>query len=425
MAQPPGFVHPDFPNHICKLHKAIYGLKQSPRAWYATLRTALLSLDFIESKSDTALFTYHAPQITTYFLVYVDDIILTGNSKSFLTKIIFQLNKLFPVKDLGQLHYFLGMEATRTKDGLFLSQSKYIDDILTRADMIQAKPLHTPVSAGSSLSKHDGDPLSDPFLYRSIVGALQYLTLTRPELAFAVNRACQFMQTPTSSHWGAVKRILRYLRHTPRHGIFLRPNSQFTLVAYSDADWAGCPNDRRSTTGFCIFLGDNLVSWNSKKQQVVARSSTESEYRALAYTTADLCWIQSLLSELRVSLSSSPVLWCDNIGAAFLLVNPVFHARTKHIEIDFHFVREKVTRKQLLIQYIPTEDQVADIFTKGLSSHRFALLRSKLTVCASPFRLKGDDKVYVAREEEDGDADVAEKGDDDATEEGDGDAKET
>ncbi|XP_047320613.1 uncharacterized mitochondrial protein AtMg00810-like [Impatiens glandulifera] len=183
------------------------------------------------------------------------------------------------------------MGATRTKYGLFLSQSKYIEDIITQADMLQAKSLHTPVSAGSSLSKHNGDPLSDSFLCRSIVGALQYLTLTRPELAFVVNRACQFMQNLTSSHWGAVKRILQYLRHTPRHGIFLRTNSQFTLVAYSDADWTRCPDDRRLTIGFCIFLGDNLISWNSKKQQVVSRSSTESEYCALAYTTAVLCWI--------------------------------------------------------------------------------------------------------------------------------------
>ncbi|XP_047341229.1 uncharacterized mitochondrial protein AtMg00810-like [Impatiens glandulifera] len=169
---------------------------------------------------------------------------------------------------MGDIHYFLGVEATRTPTGLFLNQVNYISTILKRANMVDAKPLHTLVATGSSLSKHDGEPLSDPLLYRSIVGALQYLTLTRLELAFAVNRA-----------------------------------------SYSDADWVGCPDDRRFTTGYCVFLGVNLISWNSKKQQVVARSSIESEYRALAHATTELCWLQSLLGELHVTLNRPPILW--------------------------------------------------------------------------------------------------------------------
>ncbi|XP_047306227.1 uncharacterized mitochondrial protein AtMg00810-like [Impatiens glandulifera] len=325
-----------------------------------------MPLGFFEAKSDSSLFLYHTSTITAFILVYVDDIIFMGNSTSHLSIIISRLQDNFPLKDLGQLHYFLGVEASRSSDGLFLSQSQYIQDLLIRADMQYSKPLNSPVSTSSSLSRYDGDSLSDPFLYRNIVGALQYLTLTRPELAFAVNRACQFMHGPTSTHWVAVKRILRYLRHTPHHGLVFRPSASLTLEAYSDADWAGCPDDRRSSTGYCIFLGNNLVSWNSKKKHVVARSSIESEFQALAHATAELCWFQSLLSELRISSIHPPTLWCDNIGATFLSANLVFHSRTKHIEIDLLFVREKVAKKSLLIQYVPTHDQIADIFTKVL-----------------------------------------------------------
>ncbi|XP_047342791.1 uncharacterized mitochondrial protein AtMg00810-like [Impatiens glandulifera] len=176
--------------------------------------------------------------------------------------------------------------------------------------MSESKPLNTPFSSGSSLSRHDGDTLPEPFLYRSIVGALQYLTHTRPEIAFAVNRVCQFMQSPTTTHWTVVKRILRYLRHTPRHGLLIRPSSSLDIYAFSDSDWAGCPDDRRSTTGYCIFLSDNLISWNSKKQQVVARSSTESEYRTLTHATAELIWLQSLLRKLCISPLQPSTLWC-------------------------------------------------------------------------------------------------------------------
>lgn len=260
--------------------------------------------------------------------------------------------------------------------------------------MQHAKPISSPMVSSEKLSKFDGEKILDPIEYRSVVGALQYLTFTRPDISFAVNKVCQFMHSPTHSHWTAVKRILRYLKHTISYGLVFKRASTCSLNAFCDADWAGCPDDRRSTSGYGVFLGCNLISWSSRKQVTVARSSTEAEYKALANTAAELCWIQSLLRELGIFLSSPPALWCDNIGATYLSANPIFHARTKHIEIDFHFVREKVARGDLAVKFISSKDQVADIFTKALLSGSFQILRSKLNVLSKPLNLRGHVKDH-------------------------------
>jgi histone deacetylase 1/2 len=224
------------------------------------------------------------------------------------------------------------------------------------------------MAASDRLSAFDGDVLSaeEATKYRSIVGGLQYLTITRPDLSFVVNKVYQYLHEPRSSHWSAVKRILRYVRHTLDGGLRFRSSSSTLLSAFSDADWAGSADDRRSTGGYAIFYGGNLIAWSARKQATVSRSSTESEYKALGNATAELIWVQSLLRELRIPQPCSPVLWCDNLGATYLSSNPVFHARTKHIEVDFHFVRERVSRKQLQIRFISSKDQIADIFTKPL-----------------------------------------------------------
>jgi hypothetical protein len=192
------------------------------------------------------------------------------------------------------------------------------------------------------------------------------------------------MHQPTVAHWAATKRILRYLRGTLYHGLSFRSSCSLTIDAYSDADWAGSVDDRRSTSGYCIFLGNNLVSWSAKKQPTVSRSSTKAEYRSLALTCAELLWLQYLLTELRVPLAAPPTLWCDNIGVTFLASNPMFHSRTKHVEIDFHFVREKVVANELFVRFLCSQDQLADSMTKPLPTARFQFLRTKLQVTASP-----------------------------------------
>jgi hypothetical protein len=255
--------------------------------------------------------------------------------------------------------------------------------------MVGAKPCKTPMQPGLILSKTYGTSLSNPFLYRTIVGALQYATITRPDLAFSVNKASQFISTPIDVHWQAVKRILRYVKGTLHHGLLLRHSPQLCLNAYCDADWAGDPDDRRSTTGYVVYLGLNIVSWSSKKHVTVSRSSTEAEYRSLAMTTSELLWLQSLLTELGQLSTTMPVLWCDNLGATFLAANPVFHARTKHIELDFHFVREKLADKKLDVRFLCFDDQIADVFTKSLAKTRFHTLTVKLTVLEKPLCLRG------------------------------------
>uniref|UniRef100_A0A2N9IZ37 Reverse transcriptase Ty1/copia-type domain-containing protein n=1 Tax=Fagus sylvatica TaxID=28930 RepID=A0A2N9IZ37_FAGSY len=384
MEQPPGYIDPRFPHHVCHLKKALYGLKQAPRAWFQRFSSFLLTLGFSCSRADTSLFVFHQQSGIIYLLLYVDDIIITGNNSSLLDSFTHKLHSEFATKDLGSLSYFLGLEASPTPDGLFLSQLKYARDILTRAQLLDSKPVHTPMVVSQHLSAN-GPLFPDPTLYRSLVGALQYLTITRPDIAHAVNSVSQFLHAPTADHFLAVKRILRYVKGTLHFGLTFRPSAApGTLVAYSDADWAGCPDTRRSTSGYSIYLGDNLVSWSAKKQPTVSRSSCESEYRALAMTAAELLWLTHLLHDLKVPLPQQPLLLCDNKSAIFLSSNPVSHKRAKHVELDYHFLQELVVAGKLRTQYVPSHLQVADIFTKSVSRSLFEFFRSKLHVHSNP-----------------------------------------
>ncbi|XP_031272317.1 uncharacterized protein LOC116130754 [Pistacia vera] len=291
MGPPPGYIYPRFPNHVCQLKKAFYGLKQASHVWFQCFSSFLIQLGFSCSRADTSLFIFHKHSDIIYLLLYVNDIIITGNNSSLIHRFTYKLNSEFATKDLGPLSYFLGLEASTTTDGLFISQLKYARDILTRAQLLDSKPVHSLMVVSQHLSV-EGPLFSNPTFYRSLVGALQYLTITRPDIAHAVNYVCQFLQAPIADNFLTVKRILRYIKGTLHFGItFHSSATPSALIAYSDADWAGCLDTHRSTSRYSIYLGGNLISWSAKKQPTVSHSSCESEYHALAHAAAELLWI--------------------------------------------------------------------------------------------------------------------------------------
>uniref|UniRef100_A0A2N9FH85 Reverse transcriptase Ty1/copia-type domain-containing protein n=1 Tax=Fagus sylvatica TaxID=28930 RepID=A0A2N9FH85_FAGSY len=329
MVQPPGFVDASKPAHVCKLHKSLYGLKQAPRSWFERFTTQLESLGFTASIANPSLFILQTPQATLYLLLYVDDIIITGTSQSFISDLISQLKTTFELKDLGPLHYFLDLQLQYHDQGFSVHQTKYATNLLNRFKMFNCKPSSTPYSSTTKLTKSNSPTLSDPTQFRSLVGVLQYLTFTHPDLSFAVNHICQFMHSPTEDHLMVAKRILHYLRGT-LHCVLLFQPSSLKLQGYVDADWAGDQSDRRSTS-------------------------------ALLPLRLNYFGFEMILKDLGVFLADSPILWCDNLSALALASNPMFHTRTKHIEVDYHFVCEKVVRRDIVVKFVSTKDQLADI----------------------------------------------------------------
>jgi hypothetical protein len=252
--------------------------------------------------------------------------------------------------------------------------------------MHEAKPVLTPLpSSASAVSLKSGSHIPDPTIYREVVGSIQYLSLTRPDVSFAVNKLSQFMHSPTNTHWILVKRILCYLLGKLNKGLLLRRDSPCSLHAFADklhafldADWAGKKDDYSSTSAYLVYLGCNLISWSSKKQRTIARSSTEAEYRSVAATAAELSWVCSLIQELGVALPSSPVIYCDNMGATQLSSNPIFHSRMKHVAMDYHFIRDQVQSGRLHVAHISSADQLADLLTKPLSTSQFQFFHDKI-----------------------------------------------
>ncbi|KAD6455029.1 hypothetical protein E3N88_09735 [Mikania micrantha] len=367
-------------DRVCKLKKSLYGLKQASRNWYHKFTTSLLEVGFKQSLADASLFIFKEHDVFVATLIYVDDVIIIGNNLKKIKDTTLFLDNKFSIKDLGPLKFFLGIEVARTDDGLVLSQRKYTLDILEDTGMMGCRPSSFPMEQNLKLDKCDEEQRVDGQQYRRLVGRLLYLQATRPDITFAVNVLSQFVNDPRESHMEAANRVLRYLKATPGQGILLPKAGGTKLTVYSDSDWLGCPFTRRSRTGYLLLLGGAPVSWKTKKQSVVSRSSAEAEYRAMAAAVSETLWMRWLLKELDTSPVGPTQLFCDNQAARHIANNPVFHERTKHVEMDCHFVRERIESKEIQTMEIATNMQVADVLTKPLGTQPLRTLLDKLGV---------------------------------------------
>lgn len=285
------------------------------------------------------------------------------------------------MKDLGSLKYFLGIEVARNQNGIFMCQRKYTLDIITEAGLLGSKPVAFPIEQHHQLGLAEGPLLPDPARYRRLVGRLIYLLATRPDITYAVHVLSQFMQSPRTDHLEAAIRVVRYLKGTPGQGILLKSDCDLKLHGWCDSDWAGCPLSRRSVSGWFVTLGTSPVSWKSKKQDVASASSAEAEYRGMSKTVRELKWLRQVFLDLGVTHPSPMDLHCDNQAALYIDANPVFHERTKHVEIDCHTVRDAVQDGTITTRKVHTKDQLADIFTKALGRREFEAIIVKLGTC--------------------------------------------
>ena len=375
VAIPAKEILPEYQQPIaCRLLKSIYGLKQSPRAWYGRIDKFFRSNNFIRSESDHSLFINYEQQVI--LLLYVDDLVLTAPTTEKIDWIRFKLHKEFEMTDLGELSTFLGLEIYRDRQHrrLHLSQTKYICKILENHGMTRCNPTTTPADPHIRLQKSQQNfeaNQSEKKRYQSAVGSLMYAMLgTRPDIAYAVSKVSQYSTNPNSTHWTVVKRIFRYLAGTSNRGLYY--GSQGLGSGFTDADW-GSGDDRRSIGGYAFMLNGSAISWNSKKQSTVALSSTEAEYMALTQAVKESIWLQALLLDLGAQRQHEEIrnIYIDNQGALALARNAEFHSRTKHIDIQYHFIRQHTESGKIQLTYCPTSEMTADIFTKPLPQPAF------------------------------------------------------
>ncbi|GKB34086.1 putative RNA-directed DNA polymerase [Tanacetum coccineum] len=355
----------------------LYGdlTEEAPRQWNAKLTMTLVENGFVQSKYDYSLFTKTSGDMVLMLLVYVDDIVITGNDNSEIGKFKEILKSKFQIKDLGNLKYFLGIEVLDNDDGVCLSQRKYCLEVLHEYGLLAGRPVETPLAENTTLNhveSEDDKLLSDIGNYQKLVGKLIYLTNTRPDISYAVHCLSQFMHAPLSSHLEAAFRVLRYLKNSPGSGIQINKVGNLKLRAYADSDWARCPATRKSVSGYCVFLGSSLITWKSKKQSTLSRSSAEAEYRSMASATCEVIWLSNLLGDMGVKN--------DNSSALQIAANPVFHEKSKHFEIDVHLVREKVASGVIVTEKIHTSQQIADVLTKALGSKQHDELCTKIGI---------------------------------------------
>ncbi|KAJ0944585.1 putative RNA-directed DNA polymerase [Helianthus annuus] len=380
VTQPTGFEIKGKEQMVYRLHKALYGLRQAPRAWNARLDRSLKEFGFSKCAHEQAVYKVHKPNYIIIVGVYVDDLIVTGSNEEKIQDFKRSMKSVFDMSDLGSLTYYLGIEVHQSKDGIVLKQENYANKILKLAGMTKCNAAKYPMEHKLRLVKDEKGKEVNPTEYRRVIGCLRYLIHTRPDLSYAVGVVSRFMQTPKESHLAAVKQILRYIKGTVGYGLMYQKGGDGKLQGYSDSSHGLNLQDRRGTTGVAFYYSGNLVTWSSQKQNTVALSSCEAEFMAATAAACQGLWLRNLVSNLMGRKAVKVKLLVDNESAIALMKNPVFHGRSKHIDIKYHFIRECVERGQISIEHISGELQKADILTKALPRIKFAEMRSLMGV---------------------------------------------
>lgn len=377
--QPEGFEIKGQEGKVYRLYKALYGLKQTPRAWNSKINSYFIQNGFNRSMSESSLYVNNLGRDFLVVCLYVDDLLYFGTSKSMVEEFKKKMMRDFEMSDLGQMKYFLGIQVKQSPGRIFLSQEKYIDDLLEKFSMNQCKPVSTPMGPNEKFQVNDDAEKVDATLYRKLIGSLIYLN-TRPDITQSVSLLSRFMNEPSKNHFTAAKRILRYLKGTKNQGIEFKKENNFNLVGYTDSDWAGSLVDRKSTLGYIFCLGTNIISWSSRKQRSIALSSAQAEYIAAADAACEAIWLRRILKDLMFEQQEPTTIHCDNMSAIAMTKNPVFHARSKHIELRHHFIRDLVSREEICMEFINTNDQPADILTKAVTFDKFDKIKEKLKI---------------------------------------------
>ncbi|GAA0171472.1 transmembrane signal receptor [Lithospermum erythrorhizon] len=381
--QPQGYEIKGKEHKVYKLQKALYGLKQAPRAWFSNLETHFTQEGFSRCDSEQTLFTKRNNVNSIIMVsVYVDDLIYTGNDDEMMKQFKEFMLRDFEMSDLGLMTYYLGIEVLQTNKGNFICQRRYAEEILKRFGMSECNPVVCPIVPGEKIDRDERGNLVEEVYFKKIVGSLMYLTHTRPDLTFSVSLLSRFMCKPTEIHLQIAKRILRYIKRTVNLGIMYKwKEDEDDMVVYTDSDYAGDKQDRKSTSGYVFLLNTGAVAWSSKKQPIVTLSTTEAEFIAAAMCTCQTIWMKRILSELGHEIGDCIQLKCDNSSTINLSKNPVMHGRYKHIDVRFHFLRELTKQGKIALEFCGSTDQVADIMTKPLKANAFIKLRAELGMC--------------------------------------------
>lgn len=376
--QPEGFVKRGEEDKVYLLKKALYGLKQAPRAWFSRIEGYFKQVGFCKSSYDHTLFIKKEGKKCILVSIYVDDLIFAGNDDSLVEEFKQTMKQEFEMTDLGLMRFFLGVEIRQNSEGIHLCQKKYAQEVLERFKMVDRNSVKNPIVPGVRLSKEGGGEEVDATLYKQMVGCLMYLTVTRPDMMYVVCLISRFMAKPREEHMMAAKRVLRYLKGTLELGIFYKKGSELNLQAYTDSDYAGDVDDRKSTSGYVFLMSGGAVCWSSRKQEVVTLSSTEAEYVVATSCACHCVWIKGVMEQDFLEQCKCMEIFCDNTSSIKLSRNPVMHRRTKHIDVRYHYLRDLTNQEVLKLVFCGTREQVADVMTKPVNLETFTKLRSLL-----------------------------------------------